>query len=629
MPRQISLREMVKAGIRPESTAGREAQWLVNLKNRRPSNDGAHDFYSITQPMSNVYLTVTLGEAKVWPHPQLFHGKAVTLLAFLDAIYLVDTSSWTATAIDTKDPDTGGSAAITSGKDWHFLDFGETWMLFNGACIVWKKGNGANTYVTNDVTIGTGMVHLDGRALLAGFSPSDFYARNDWPTALAAAAGTVPGAWTEQGYGANWVWASSFFAPDLLWLLDTSVLSNTSLVESLRWRNEAHGIPMPWRGGVYGFGALGKASVVYGEGVAALEPLNDGSYAVHRFADLPDGVGIVPGLYSRGHFAGDASVQYFVDGEDALWVLSDQQARRLGYSEYLAELDRDRMLLTYDPRRRDLYMSDGTIGFLFADGRMCRCNRAATTLFYDETTLSGIYFPVGYGVTEYVTTGDFASSTGWTLGSGWGISGGKASGTTVSSALSQPVASMAEAMVAGVLYAVSFDLVRNAGTLNIIIGATSLVTLSASGSYRYEFVFDGNAAGLVFTGTGFTGNLDNVSVRKAAPVFVESSTLVTESGFVETVSRVRVIGKHSAVAPWQVKVRSRVRAYDDWTNSTYQNVDERGAVKIGVPALEFRIVLASNDQTLVSLDDVIVDVTDGLPDTSAKLAAGTPGAATE
>jgi hypothetical protein len=477
----------------------RNVPFLVNCRNRRPNPNGLHGFYAVTSPET------ALPEAASWPFPQYFLGRTAMLGCFGTAIYYVGSL----TPIDTINPDTGASAPITAGYDWHFVDLGDTWLLLNGACCVWKTAASENVYVSDAVTITTGTAHKEGRAFLAGFDADDTFARVDWPAYWAANAGTatVP----TDGLESNHVWYSSVFAPDLLWLLDSYILD---YAKDLMWRDEAHVASMPFQGQVWGTVEFGSGVLAYGEGGIILwEPRDDGRYVPRRFAGLPDGVGITPGANTRTHYVGDRSVQYFVDGEDELWRLTpDMQAVRIGYSEFISTLERDDLLLAYDPLHQDLYISDGADALMLAGGvAMCRPP--------------------------------------------WGVS----------------------------------TLVRHGSTLYGVKFATASPTAAT----------------------------------------IETSTFTTESGFVETLGRTRLVGLHSRTNPWKVASKTRVNIDDDFTTGSATEVDERGVVKLNEPMLECRLQLTSTDATKVTLEDLSVEISDGLPDTAAKLAASAPGAATE
>ena len=107
------------------------------------------------------------------------------------------------------------------------------------------------------------------------------------------------------------------------------------------------------------------------------------------------------------------------------------------------------------------------------------------------------------------TNGTFASDTGWTKGSGWAIAAGVAAATTASTALSQTVT-----LVAGASYSVTFTVSgAAAGTVAVSLGGGTAGTARSTDATFTETIVAGSSDSLLaFTGDGFTGNIDDVTV---------------------------------------------------------------------------------------------------------------------
>lgn len=416
---------MTRSGLRPEKWTARDSPYLVKCRNRRPTRDGGlQRFLTLTQMVTDAAITAA-GESKTWPYPFLFEGSRRWLFAFSDAIYFVDPSTFALTIIDTKDPDdpTGGtSKSITPGLDWHFLDFGDTWMLLNTACIVWQKRGGV-IWVTDDVTILTGCTHGAGfadngdRAILGGFDEDDFFARADWPAYWAQLRGALPdghGDQTDTALGSADVRWSSMLAPDLLDLVDADDLMESNLPMDLRRRGEAGARSMPWVGLVLGMAELGRGVVVYGTGgVSFLEPAGK-RYALRDFVGMTPHVGVQPGDTTRTHWAGSRAVQFFVDASNELWRLTpDGVATNLGYSEFLSTLSRNKLLLSYDAVNDELYAADGEKCLLYSQGRMCFAPRMPNRIYvHGREKIHSVSFPASDATSAEIETGTFTTKTG-------------------------------------------------------------------------------------------------------------------------------------------------------------------------------------------------------------------------
>lgn len=121
-----------------------------------------------------------------------------------------------------------------------------------------------------------------------------------------------------------------------------------------------------------------------------------------------------------------------------------------------------------------------------------------------------IYVWVDNGIREYSTNGTFTTDTDWTKGTGWTIAAGVATATgAISTAISQTAAFTA---IEGRAYSVTFTITRSAGTLTASIGGTSGTAYDASGTYT-DIIVAGSTQTIAFTGAGFTGTLDAVSVK--------------------------------------------------------------------------------------------------------------------
>jgi len=119
---------------------------------------------------------------------------------------------------------------------------------------------------------------------------------------------------------------------------------------------------------------------------------------------------------------------------------------------------------------------------------------------------------------ELVTNGDFASPTGWTVGTNWSISGGQLVGSSVP-AFTTTFQSTAS-LVAGKTYEITYDVVTfTAGVVRVLFaGGTQAtgVSRASAGSFREVLVANsGNNLIAIGSGSGgFTGVVDNLSIKE-------------------------------------------------------------------------------------------------------------------
>jgi hypothetical protein len=138
-------------------------------------------------------------------------------------------------------------------------------------------------------------------------------------------------------------------------------------------------------------------------------------------------------------------------------------------------------------------------------------------VFVDGTTTGG-YLLILATNADSITNGTFAVGTGWTLGAGWSIGAGHA---TAAGALNTAISQTPTVMIPGVPYVVTYTITRSAGSIQPSLGGTLGTSRNAAGTYS-ETIIAGSGSGLIsFTGTGFTGTLDTVSMVQSADGFVQ------------------------------------------------------------------------------------------------------------
>ncbi len=123
---------------------------------------------------------------------------------------------------------------------------------------------------------------------------------------------------------------------------------------------------------------------------------------------------------------------------------------------------------------------------------------------------------------EYSTNGTFASDTGWTKGTGWTISGGKADAAgAISTALTQTAAFP---LVSGAVYTVTFTTSStSAGSVAVSLGGGTAGTSRSTDNTFTQAITAGSTQTIAFTGSGFTGKIDDVTIHN--PTMEQTYTL--------------------------------------------------------------------------------------------------------
>jgi hypothetical protein len=424
----LTFDEALRVGLRPESYVPRNSQFLDDCSNKRPTPFGLKSFNSINQPFTADYLTNTLSITKTWPFPQIFRGRELTLLVDETAVYTateVDNGTWTAVQITTYDYYSPATPkAITAGGPWHFMDFGPTWMLFNGVCQVVKTPHHANTFVQDTVTITTGCDFKEGRALMGGFDSSDFVI-SDWETFLDAEDANAPDELValidnSVGAGSNWVWWSTIGGGDLLWLFDKDLMMNASVggtpdmgyssdypyIFDLLRRNECGLRPMPFQGTVLFQKPIGDSYIVYGDqGVGAMTAFSS-PVSTMGYRDIV-GLGRV-GIASRSAAGGDDTTHVFVDESGELWMIeSDLTSRRLGFSEFLSPMLDNDIIVSYDPHMQEFHIADGTLSCILNRSGFAKGRQMPTTVSFAQGGIVGITTDIGEPDAVEIITHEF------------------------------------------------------------------------------------------------------------------------------------------------------------------------------------------------------------------------------
>ena len=176
---------------------------------------------------------------------------------------------------------------------------------------------------------------------------------------------------------------------------------------------------------------------------------------------------------------------------------------------------------------------------------------------------------------ELVTNGTFTgSATGWTL-AGAGLAYG--ANNVAWSAASNGVLSQSITTRTNVFVRVQFDITGvAAGSLQVSLGGTNIGSaVTANGRYWITTFTNGGASTLAFTGIGFTGTIDSVSVVQSlqaelvpnAPTQNTCMT-VTPEGFVIVGGTINTAGNFDPMVVRWSDIGTKTNAEQNWTASS-------------------------------------------------------------
>jgi hypothetical protein len=143
---------------------------------------------------------------------------------------------------------------------------------------------------------------------------------------------------------------------------------------------------------------------------------------------------------------------------------------------------------------------------------------------------------------EYSTNGTFASDTGWTKGAGWTIAAGVATATGAISTSLEQTAGIT--IIQGKQYEVRYTVTRSAGSITPSLGGTAGTARSANGTYS-ETIIAGSTQLISFATSGFTGTLDNVSVRDVGGGTIRNPADYTVNGTALTFNKAPASGTNN------------------------------------------------------------------------------------
>lgn len=359
------IRAALENGLAPRAKVRPNAPFMETTQNLKGDAAGG-----CVSPEPMVYPVT--GADVSWPFPQIFRGEKTTVLLGSTVGYGIDESTWAKTAF--------AANPFTAGLSWQFASFQETWFATNGTTLLYATAKEDHVPAKYTAMAFRALAAHQDRLFVAGLSGA--YLSNAAFTALFAAwRATRPDAQVvheDMAVSGNWVlWCQRGggdtdwpFRPFLTMLgFDTGLAYNaagdlTGYFRDCIERGEIGMTPCRWPGNILHMKPLGEYGLVlYGEnGISHLSSERDGAgYEETKLADF--------GVLSRNSVGGTDRTHVFVDAKRQLWRWQlGEGMRLLDYGHLLAaSAGTPEVLVSWDERRRECWISDGTWSYLLTD----------------------------------------------------------------------------------------------------------------------------------------------------------------------------------------------------------------------------------------------------------------------
>lgn len=412
-PETVFFRECFKRGLRDRPSRNRNVPGLLTCKNAKPLRTlgpgGEPLFEGLVKPEE---ITDPFNSTISWPFPQIFRGKGYMILADQTSIYSVNEDGYGLSQMSMNDVAASQYTITTPiGSFWHFIDHGESWMLLNGQCVVYRgrfdlASGTFDTRLYKNVKPAAGCA-IEGRTILGGFSPGMTWS-GDWLEAWEVMAVDFKGGlptvidhlptnfiiWTSIGGSFHWLFNAdigiSGVLPYTAGGTNTGYSDSRPLIKDMLARNEMGWMPMTFAGDIWMIKRLGDGAMVYGEqGISYVFPATAGGFPTLGKRKVSE-VGII----NPGAVAGDERSHVFIlNSGDAIriWVGDSGKigTTRLGYAEFFKEWSGEAFLGSYDPIEEDAYFGIDGLCFVVSNAGMYESHLVPTSLIRNVDGLVG------------------------------------------------------------------------------------------------------------------------------------------------------------------------------------------------------------------------------------------------
>lgn len=400
----LEFSEAFTKGLRADFRSAKNQQDLTSVENLRPTSRGLEAVPVILNPLQEE-LTLE------WPLPQLFRLPQVTLLLTADVVgqprvYTVDETTWTAMSVPVYAfSDLSTFYQFQGTGPWHVAEFGASYVLSNGVDVVISAPDtitvGAQLLIgfSNSAVVsccsfrGRAIYGLDLTNPLFGASWDAFFAgwsetETDFNFAALNKNDPLLSMVAWSGIGENTLWPFTSTSAER-GAISPAAWDGVTMPLLFEWmdRNDWGFCPLQAQGAVRCVRALRSAVIVYGaNGITAMVPASladAGTFGFRRLTGF--------GVASRSAVGGDEDQHIFLDKSGYLWRLTDSlELTRLGYREFLDPMLGTEIVISYDCREKDFYISNGVLSFVLTENGLGATGQLPTELTEIEGGLVGV-----------------------------------------------------------------------------------------------------------------------------------------------------------------------------------------------------------------------------------------------
>lgn len=329
---ELIIDEALKTGLTPEYTVPFNTQTLWDCYGYRCGKLGLEPYIDLENPLNEDDVDLHYD----WPFPQYITGERYNFLIVRDPfnmediVYLVSNDHQTITQIFAIDELTFGQGTLME-----VADFGAYAFMTNGVIMIyWDStlGDWREVVAHANIPMMRTICNFKGQAVGGNVV-------SDWPSAANPQCDEKYYIWSRIG--------EMDFTPTR--------------------RNEEGFRRDPYGGEVYHVRKLSNVVIGYSsEGIVKMEPVIEPA-PTFKFVEMND-----IGLLNRGAMNGDERLQIYVGEDRILRSVTENEVVELGYQSYMEELEDGDVIVTFEPSKRNFYISDGTITYMLSPYGMTR-----------------------------------------------------------------------------------------------------------------------------------------------------------------------------------------------------------------------------------------------------------------